>query len=158
QLDHIVRDAGRAHRRQAGCGRRAGRIHAQAARPLSRTRRRMTQLTRPRAVIFDWDNTLIDSWAIIHDAMNVTLKAMDPSPWSYEETRARVRRALREAFPDLFGKKWERARDIFYTRFRTIHLDALTALPGAESLLTAMVEQGIWLGVVSNKNGDHLRL
>ena len=60
-------------------------------------------LTRPRAAIFDWDNTLVDSWAIIHDAMNVTLEAMGHPKWSYDETRARVRRALREAFPDLFG-------------------------------------------------------
>ena len=118
----------------------------------------MSVLSRPRAVIFDWDNTLIDSWAIIHDAMNVTLEAMGHAPWSYDETRSRVRRALREAFPDMFGERWEEARDIFYGRFRAIHLDALAALPGAESLLAALAGHGIWLGVVSNKNGEHLRL
>jgi phosphoglycolate phosphatase len=118
----------------------------------------MSPLIRPRAILFDWDNTLIDSWAIIHDAMNVTLAAMGHAPWSYDDTRTRVRRALREAFPDLFGNRWEEARDIFYSRFRAIHLDALTALPGAESLLAALAGHGIWLGVVSNKNGDHLRL
>jgi phosphoglycolate phosphatase len=118
----------------------------------------MTPLPRPRAILFDWDNTLIDSWAIIHDAMSVTLRAMGHAPWSYDETRTRVRRALREAFPDLFGARWEEARDIFYGRFRAIHLDALAALPGAESLLGAVAAHGLWLGVVSNKSGDHLRL
>lgn len=117
----------------------------------------MSELAKPRAAIFDWDNTLIDSWAIIHDAMNVTLAAMDHPLWTYDETRARVRRSLREAFPELFGGRWEEARDIFYGRFRAIHLDALTALPGAESLLASLAGQGIWLCVVSNKNGDHLR-
>ena len=28
----------------------------------------------PRAILFDWDNTLADNWAAIHGAMNVTLK------------------------------------------------------------------------------------
>ena len=111
----------------------------------------------PRAAIFDWDNTLIDSWAIIHDAMNTTLAAMDHPPWSYEETRARVRRSLREAFPELFGARWEEARDIFYGRFRAIHLDGLAALPGAEPLLAALVGRGVYLAVVSNKHGEHLR-
>jgi len=117
----------------------------------------MTELTRPRAAIFDWDNTLIDSWAIIHDAMNVTLGAMGHSLWSYDDTITRVRRSLREAFPEMFGERWEEARDIFYGRFRAIHLDALKALPGAESLIARLAGQGIWLGIVSNKNGDHLR-
>jgi phosphoglycolate phosphatase len=117
----------------------------------------MTGLTRPRAAIFDWDNTLIDSWAIIHDAMNVTLGAMGHPLWSYDDTITRVRRSLREAFPEMFGERWEEARDIFYGRFRAIHLDALKALPGAESLIARLAGQGIWLGIVSNKNGDHLR-
>jgi phosphoglycolate phosphatase len=115
-------------------------------------------LSPPRAAIFDWDNTLIDSWAIIHDAMNVTLDAMGHPRWSYDETRARVRRSLREAFPELFGARWEEARDIFYGRFRAIHLDGLCALPDAESLLESLAMRGVWLGVVSNKQGDHLRL
>ena len=115
-------------------------------------------LSPPRAAIFDWDNTLIDSWAIIHDAMNATLPAMGHAPWTYQETRTRVRRSLREAFPDLFGERWEEAREIFYAKFRAIHLDGLRALPGAESLLAALAERRVWLGVVSNKQGDHLRL
>jgi phosphoglycolate phosphatase len=117
----------------------------------------MNSLEKPRAAIFDWDNTLIDSWAIIHDAMNVTLEAMGHPLWSYDDTRTRVRRSLREAFPEMFGARWEEARDIFYGRFRAIHLDALKAIPGAESLLARLAGQGIWLGIVSNKNGDHLR-
>ena len=117
----------------------------------------MSELEKPRAAIFDWDNTLIDSWAIIHDAMNVTLEAMGHPPWSYDDTRSRVRRSLREAFPEMFGARWEEACDIFYGRFRAIHLDALKAIPGAESLLARLAGQGIYLGIVSNKNGDHLR-
>lgn len=113
--------------------------------------------TLPKAVLFDWDNTLVDTWPVIHDAMNATLSAMDHPVWTLDETRARVRRALREAFPDLFGDRWEEAREVFYGRFREIHLERLEVCAGAEELLQILVEKGVYLGVVSNKSGDHLR-
>ena len=46
----------------------------------------------PRAILFDWDNTLVDTWPVIHDSMNVTLTHMGWEPWTMDETRARVRR------------------------------------------------------------------
>jgi len=117
-----------------------------------------TALPRPpRAVLFDWDNTLVDTWPVIHDAMNTTLGAMGHAPWTIEETRQRVRRALREAFPDLFANRWEEARDIFYARFREIHLERLAVRPGAESMLATLAGRIPYLGVVSNKSGEHLR-
>ena len=111
----------------------------------------------PRAAIFDWDNTLVDSWATIHDAMNTTLAAMGHVQWTMEQTRERVRRSLREAFPDMFGDRWEDAREIFYQRFREVHLDMLEPLEGAEALLHLLAGRGVYLGVVSNKLGEHLR-
>ncbi|MBK18915.1 MAG: HAD family hydrolase [Rhodospirillaceae bacterium] len=114
-------------------------------------------LTRPKAVIFDWDNTLVDTWPVIHDSMNTTLDAMGHPLWTIEETKVRVRRSLREAFPDLFGDQWERARGIFYKRFRQIHLKRLEVIKGAEDLLKTLREKDIYLGVVSNKSGENLR-
>lgn len=113
--------------------------------------------TMPRAVLFDWDNTLVDTWATIHDATNATLTAMGRPVWTFDETRQRVRRALRESFPELFGDQWEKARDIFYARFREIHLETLAKMPGSGELIRELSEKGIYLGVVSNKAGDHLR-
>jgi phosphoglycolate phosphatase len=114
-------------------------------------------LRLPRAVLFDWDNTLVDTWPVIHEAMNTTLAAMGQPVWRMEETRIRVRRALREAFPPLFGDRWKEARDVFYGRFREIHLERLEILPGAEEVLAGFADRGVFLGVVSNKMGDHLR-
>ena len=112
---------------------------------------------RPRAALLDWDNTLVDTWPVIHEAMNTTLAHMGHAPWTIDETRARVRRALREAFPEMFGDRWEEARDVFYRRFREIHLERLEVRPGADKLLAALREKDVYLGVVSNKMGDHLR-
>jgi phosphoglycolate phosphatase len=118
----------------------------------------MPEFGRPQAILFDWDNTLVDSWAVIHEALNHVMAAMDKPPWSMAETRARVRLSLRESFPLHFGNRWEEARGIYLDRFRAIHLDRLTALPGCADLLEALAGDGIFLGVVSNKTGALLRL
>lgn len=111
----------------------------------------------PRAVLFDWDNTLVDTWPTIHESLNITLLAMGHAPWTMAETKTRVRRSLRESFPELFGDRWEQARDVFYEHYEKIHLRALAVHAGAEELLRYLAEQRIYLGVVSNKSGPHLR-
>ena len=112
---------------------------------------------RPRAILFDWDNTLVDSWGTIHEALNFVMGAMGKPEWSLDDTRTRVRLSLRESFPMHFGERWQEAQTIYLDRFREIHLDRLTALPGREGMLHSLATQGIFLGVVSNKTGPLLR-
>jgi phosphoglycolate phosphatase len=114
-------------------------------------------MVRPQAILFDWDNTLVDSWATIHEALNFLMTAMQRPLWSIEETRERVRLSLRESFPLHFGERWEEAREIYLGRFRDIHLERLSALPGREAMLRALAADGFFLGVVSNKTGELLR-
>jgi len=114
-------------------------------------------LRRPRAIIFDWDNTLVDSWGTIHDALNFLMEAMERPLWTLEETRERVRLSLRESFPVLFGERWQEAQKIYIDRFRAIHLERLTPLPGREAMLRSLAAEGHYLAVVSNKTGAVLR-
>jgi phosphoglycolate phosphatase len=111
----------------------------------------------PRAALFDWDNTLVDNWPTIHDALNAAFAAMGHPSWTLMETRERVRASLRDSFPVMFGDRWEAARDIFYARFEARHIETLVPLPGAEALLNALRHRGVYLGVVSNKTGRYLR-
>ena len=115
-------------------------------------------LLRPSAVLFDWDNTLVDSWAVIHAALNETFTAMDHPNWTRAETEARVRGSLRDTFPGMFGERWHDAEKTFYDAFGRLHLENLTPLPGAAELLRQLAEMGIYLGVVSTKRGHFLRL
>jgi|APAra7269097559_1048567.scaffolds.fasta_scaffold09193_2 phosphoglycolate phosphatase len=120
----------------------------------------MTQiaaLAKPRALLFDWDNTLVDSWAVIHSAINHTLSAMGHVPWSRAETEIRARASLRDSFPTLFGDDWKRAEKLFYDHFSAIHLEQLVPLPGVVDLLDYLAGQGHYLAVVSNKRGAFLR-
>ncbi|WP_417845491.1 HAD family hydrolase [Thalassospira povalilytica] len=112
----------------------------------------------PKAVIFDWDNTLVDSWGTIQAALNMTFDDFGKDRWTLDETKQRVARSLRDSFPVLFGEdRWEAAKDSFYAHFRSIHLETLTPLDGAYDLLCALRDNGTYIGVVSNKNGDFLR-
>ncbi|HEX9808621.1 MAG TPA: HAD family hydrolase [Alphaproteobacteria bacterium] len=111
----------------------------------------------PAAILFDWDNTLVDNWPAIHDALNATFAAMGHESWTLEETKARVRKSLRDSFPEMFGEAWREARRVFYARYGAVHLGHLTPLPGAGETLAWLDEAGLYLGVVSNKAGRYLR-
>ena len=111
----------------------------------------------PRAILFDWDNTLVDSWPTILDALNTTFEAFDMAPWSMIEARERVRHSMRDSFPKLFRDRWEEAGEVFYQRYADIHVKKLRPLAGAEKMLEFLTDAGIYLGVVSNKKGDFLR-
>jgi phosphoglycolate phosphatase len=113
--------------------------------------------TKPRAIIYDWDNTLVDSWPPICDALNITLAAFDLPAWSMEEVRGRVRKSLRESFPDLFGDQWHTAADIFYERYGEIHATSIKPIKGISEMLAHNSELGIFQAIVSNKRGDYLR-
>ena len=111
----------------------------------------------PRAILFDWDNTLVDSWPTILDALNTTFEAFDMAPWSMIEARERVRHSMRDSFRKLFRDRWEEAGEVFYQRYADIHVKKLRPLAGAEKMLEFLTDAGIYLGVVSNKKGDFLR-
>lgn len=117
----------------------------------------LPRLTMPKAILFDWDNTLVDSWAVIHAALNHTLSEMGHATWGREETEIRVRSSLRDSFPTLFGADWPKAEKLFYDYFGAIHLSHLEPLPGAAELLHYLSDRHIYLAVVSNKRGAFLR-
>ncbi len=115
------------------------------------------ELSRPRAALLDWDNTLVDSFPLIHISINHTLEAMGQATWSYEKTCQTIASSMRDFFPNLFRERWEEARDVFYASYAERDLDMIEPFPGAQDLLSAFKDAGVYLAVVSNKTGDNLR-
>jgi phosphoglycolate phosphatase len=111
----------------------------------------------PIAVLFDWDNTLVDTWKTIFYAMNKTLVAFGLDAWKEDFALSNIQHSGREAFPKLFRDKAKEAQKFFYKMIKEEHLQGLNPMPGAEALLQVLREKGIPLGIVSNKNGDLLR-
>lgn len=112
---------------------------------------------RPKAVLFDWDNTLVDSWPCIIEALNTTLTTMGHQPWTVAECHERVALSLRESFPPLFGDRWQEAQKMYLDSFAAVHLDRLTPFQESEILLQGLQRAGIYCAVVSNKTGRFLR-
>ncbi len=115
-------------------------------------------LAKPSAIIFDWDNTLVNTWPIIHTALNATLVAKGLPEWTFDMTRSRVKKSMRDSFPEVFGENWKEAGEIYQAEYRKHHLSKLESLDGAESLLKSIKASGIFCVVVSNKKGDNLRM
>ncbi|WP_198375437.1 HAD family hydrolase [Neoroseomonas rubea] len=113
-------------------------------------------MSRPTAVLWDWDNTLVDGWAAIEAGLNATFRAFAMPEWDRATVLARVRGSLRDTFPGMFGAEWERARDIFYAEVRAQHLAVLNPMPGADAALVAAGRLSPQ-AVVSNKQGPLLR-
>jgi phosphoglycolate phosphatase len=110
----------------------------------------------PHAILFDWDNTLVDAWSGVQAALNLTRAAYDLDPWDRATLLANVRLSLRDSFPRMFGPDWERARRMFSDAYARDHLSHLSPLPGAAAALAAAASRG-FAGVVSNKQGRFLR-
>jgi len=110
----------------------------------------------PKAILFDWDNTLVNTWPVITDALNVTRATYGLETWTIEEARVKSARALRESFPEWFGTEWENARDIFYGHFAKVHCEKLQEMPGAGALCASLRRLGIPLFIVSNKKSQYL--
>ncbi len=124
---------------------------------LSKNKKALLQLPKPKAVIFDWDNTLVDTWPLIHEAIDKTMVAMAREPWGLQKVRDTVHKSMRESFPIIFGDNWEKAGEIYKNSYRAIHLDKIELLPNAMNLINKLEEQGILQILVSNKIGITLR-
>jgi phosphoglycolate phosphatase len=109
----------------------------------------------PTAIVFDWDNTLVDAWAGIVAALNDVFAQHGLPAWTVAEGRARIRGSMRDSFPPLFGARWEEAVAAFGPAMQRVHLAHLAVLAGTEAMLD--VAQSVPLGIVSNKNGPFLR-
>jgi phosphoglycolate phosphatase len=114
-------------------------------------------VSRPRAVLFDWDNTLVESWEIIHQTLRQTFLDLSREPWTFEQTKAWVRRSMRDSFPEIFGTDAGEAERLFYHHYRQRHIEQLAPLTGARETIAALHDHGIYLGVVSSKQGVLVR-
>lgn len=117
----------------------------------------MAELKAPKAIIFDWDNTLVNTWPMIHSALHQTFTHYGLEPWTLAQTKERVAHSMRDAFPKLFGDKWEEAGKHFQSAYQRDHLTQLEVLEQAEELLQFLTEKDVYLAVVSNKKGHNLR-
>jgi phosphoglycolate phosphatase len=111
----------------------------------------------PKAILFDWDNTLVDTWRVAYDSINFARSALGLTPLTIEDFWQRPHHSMRDASPELFGEHFQEGERLFYESVEKLHLIELMTLQGAEDLLITLKAHDIFMGVVSNKNGNYLR-
>jgi phosphoglycolate phosphatase len=115
-------------------------------------------LAKPKAILFDWDNTLVDTWPLIHHAFNVVQREFSQPLWSLAEVKTNATHSMRDAFPKLFGAQAGRASIVYQEAYRAIHLQKLQPITGAKKTLDIIAAQSdIYCALVSNKRGESLR-
>jgi len=112
----------------------------------------------PKAVIFDWDNTLVDGWSAIAAAINQTRVQFGLSAWSMDDIKIHCTRAARESFPEWFGSRWKEAYNYYYSNVGLVRSQRIGPTNGAGELLQWLKLQKIPFFIVSNLRGDLLRI
>lgn len=119
------------------------------------------KLPKPTAILFDWDNTLVNTFPIIYQGLHDAFVAMDMEPWTFEDimsNREGIHNSLRDSFPRIFGNRWEDARKAYYDSFLANHLMKMEVLSGAAETLDLLSDKDIFVAIVSNKTGKYLRI
>ena len=110
-----------------------------------------------KAVLFDWDNTLISSWDNLYAAICHVFSHFDKVPPTMAEVKQNSHYSLRDSFPKVFGNKTEEAGKVFLDFYSQHHIANMKVIDGAEETVKMLYEKGIYMAVLSNKTGKLLR-
>lgn len=111
----------------------------------------------PKAVLFDWDDTIIDSWSVALQAVNTTLTSFGKTPWTDAEARGHSGPSARDMFMQHFGERWQEADKIYFETYKKLQAENIRLHTHVEDILRLLKENSVYMGVVSNKRGAQLR-
>lgn len=109
--------------------------------------------TAIKAILFDWDNTVVDTQIMVLKALNKTLGEMN-KPTLHSYINAPERMAF---FKQTFGEECDYAYSLFVDNLKSESPESIRIFPGFISFLELIAEKGIFTGVVSNKHSGLLR-
>ena len=113
-------------------------------------------LQKPQLIIFDYDNTLVDSWPQDFETSNAVFKAFEHPPMDALEMLQEPHTPAVTAIMERTGLPYEMVKKTYNAIYNEIHQDIAPPLPGAHALLELIQEMGILTAVISNKEHDLL--
>lgn len=108
-------------------------------------------MTTPAIVLFDWDNTLSDTYPALYDSYNHMLRHFGMDEWDDKTAKQNIRLVAHEYLPTLLGERWEEGLGVYRGYYRENHAVS-PAFENALALMDRLKEKGARLGVISNKN------
>ncbi|MCB1531239.1 MAG: HAD hydrolase-like protein [Alphaproteobacteria bacterium] len=111
----------------------------------------MSALEKPRAIFFDWDGTLADSFSFLEAAHNHVLEQYGLPGFEKGGFAPYFGRPREEIYPALYHDKADEARGLFEVFVKENHKEMLEPIHGAFECLQTVQRLQIPAGVVSNK-------
>lgn len=112
----------------------------------------------PEGVLFDWDGTLVDTHDVCFHAINTVFAHFHRPLFTREEFARQPALSIHDCFSAWFPKDFALAVEMFRNAIsETNRLDALRPVDGALPVLQWLHSHGVFMSVVSNKEGDVLR-
>jgi phosphoglycolate phosphatase len=113
----------------------------------------------PKAVLFDWDSTLVDTWELLHQGLNHACQAHGLPTLSREGFLKMPPLSTRDFFKKALGENQAQlsAEKVFREFVLERHIHHFSPLPGSERLLRFLASKSVYMAVVSNKEGLLLR-
>ncbi len=112
----------------------------------------MQNLKKPQVIFFDWDNTLALNRDVVVGAMNKVLAKYGKDDWEKTKKEKRdINKSLKENFVNFFGAELEKQAYNDYLNFYNEFSNLLKAPNNAKEMLKLLVNKGIKVIIVSNK-------
>ncbi len=106
-------------------------------------------ITKPKAILFDWDGTLAQTRNAVVEAIEKVLKAYNKEPWAIVKAKYRdSTKSFKENFPNFFG---ENATQAYEDYLSVYHPNSVTPTEGALEFLQLCQKENIEIYIISNK-------
>lgn len=114
-------------------------------------------LPMPRAVLFDWDGTLVHTGNALLTAHNAVRDAFGLSKFTPDDVIESARHGTSaDSFKILYPGREAEALKIFYASVFDVYVNEQVPIGGALEVVNVLLSHGIKIGIVSNLNHEAL--
>lgn len=112
--------------------------------------------TWPKAVLFDWDGTLVDSFNLIYEAHNFAHRNLDMLEIDVETFRPFFGKPREYIYKTLYNDKGAQAQKYFEKFVSEQHINHIKPIENIEQVLDFFKGHGVPMGIISNKRNDFI--
>ena len=106
----------------------------------------------PKAIIFDWDDTLAHTRQAVVEAMEYILQKYNKEPWDITKAKYRdSKKSLKDNFENFFGNDAKKAYDEYLEYYRTNSFNKVKPFEYTKEFLSLCHQKNIDLYIISNK-------
>lgn len=116
----------------------------------------MENFKKPRAVFFDWDGTLADTYQFLNEAHSHVRGRFGLAPFAEGEYKNYFGKPRETLYPLIYGQDNFAQAKIWFEEYVVANREQIKPLAGADEMLTMAHDVGYAMGVVSNKKSEYI--